>query len=94
MSLRQSVLDVHGRLVDLTEERWAHIRRRHPEIVPFEELVLRAVQEPDQQCLGRSAGEEWYYLKTEAPSRWLKVVVAYVEGRGLIVTAHARRSMP
>jgi len=30
----------------------------------------------------------------EGPSTWLKVVVAYAEGRGYIVTAYARRSMP
>jgi hypothetical protein len=34
------------------------------------------------------------YLRTIAPSNWLKVVVAYGEGRGHIVTAYARRSMP
>jgi hypothetical protein len=43
---------------------------------------------------GRIANEEWYYLKTDTPSNWLKVVVAYAEGRGHIVTAYARRSMP
>jgi hypothetical protein len=43
---------------------------------------------------GLLENEEWYYAKTDAPSNWLKVVVAYAEGRGYIVTAHARKSMP
>jgi hypothetical protein len=43
---------------------------------------------------GRLANEEWYYVKTDTPSNWLKVVVAYAEGRGHIVTSYARRSMP
>lgn len=94
MSVRQGVLDVNGRLVELTEERWAHICVRHPEIALCETLVLRAVQDPDDQCAGRNVGEEWHYLETVSPSNWLKVVVAYREGRGHIVTAHARKSMP
>ncbi|MHB1538483.1 MAG: hypothetical protein ACYCUM_09240 [Solirubrobacteraceae bacterium] len=86
--------DASGRSVELTEERWEHICERHPEISEFEASVLRAVEEPDRQRPGRIGGEEWYHLKTDAPSSWLKVVVAYGEGRGHIVTAHARRSMP
>lgn len=35
-----------------------------------------------------------YYVKTDTPSNWLKVVVAYAEGRVHIVTSYARRSMP
>jgi hypothetical protein len=86
--------DPDGRTVELTEERWGHITERHPEISAFEDSVLRAVRSPDQRTAGRQANEEWYYLKTDAPSNWLKVVVAYAEGRGHIVTAHARSSMP
>lgn len=84
----------HGRTVELTEERWGHIIERHPEIGTLEETVLRAVQVPDAHRSGRLSNEEWFYLRTEWPSNWLKVVVFYVEGRGQIVTAFARRSMP
>jgi len=94
MSVRRTVPDVNDRLVDLTEERWAHICGHHPEIAPCEALVLRAVHDPDYQSAGRNVGEEWHYLETVSPSSWLKVVVAYREGRGFIVTAHARKSMP
>jgi len=41
-----------------------------------------------------TGNERWYYARTDRPSAWLKVVVAYAGGRGHIVTAHARRSMP
>lgn len=89
-----AVSDPDGRPVELTEERWNHVTERHPEIRSFRESVLRAVQAPDHRKPGRLANEEWYYLKTDSPSNWLKVVVAYAAGRGHIVTAHARRSMP
>ena len=89
-----AITDFKGRTVELTEERWGHIVERHPEIRPLDQSVLRAVEAPDGHLSGRLVSEEWFYLKTDRPSNWLKVVVAYVEGRGQIITAFARRSMP
>jgi hypothetical protein len=93
VTIRAAVEDPHRRTVELTEERWSHITERHPEIEPFTETVLRAVRSPDRSLQGPEPNERWYYLETDAPSTWLKVVVAYAEGRGHIVTAFARRSM-
>jgi hypothetical protein len=94
MTIRASVGDPSGRTVELTEERWGHIVERHPEIETHGEVVLQAVQKPDRQMTGLLSNEEWFYLETDAPSAWLKVIVAYAEGRGYIVTAYARRSIP
>lgn len=94
MTVRAAISDPKGTTVELTEERWGHIIERHPEIEPFGETVLQAVQAPNHHVPGRLGNEEWYYLKTEAPSDWLKVVVAYSEGRGHIVTAYATGSTP
>jgi hypothetical protein len=94
VTARAVVEDHRGLTVELTEERWAHIVERHPEIGGLEKSVLRAVESPDHRIRGRVANEEWYYVRTDAPSNWLKVVVAYAEGRGHIVTAYARRSTP
>jgi hypothetical protein len=89
-----SVNDSSRRLVELTEERWRHIAERHPEMEAHGEMVLQAVRKPDRQIAGRLSNEVWLYLETDTPSAWLKVVVAYAEGRGYIVTAYARRSIP
>ncbi len=94
MTIRAAVNDSDGRTVELTEERWGHIVERHPELRTLDLTVLQAVQAPDYRVAGRLENEEWYYVKTDAPSNWLKVVVAYVEERGHIVTAYPRRSMP
>jgi hypothetical protein len=94
MTVRAAVEDPEGRPVELTEERWQHIVERHPEVEAFCGEVMHAIQKPDRRVQGRVANEAWHYLKTDAPSAWLRVVVAYAEGRGHIVTAHARRSMP
>jgi hypothetical protein len=94
MTVRSAINDPSGRRVELTDERWGHIVERHPEIDGRDDEVLRAVEVPDVRIPGGLRNEEWYYAKTSAPSNWLKVVVAYAEGRGNIVTAHARKSMP
>jgi hypothetical protein len=94
VTVRGVTADPEGRRVELTEERWRHIVGRHPEIGSFDEDVLRAVATPDRWLPGPLPNEAWFYIRVERPSRWLKVAVAYAEGRGYVVTAHARRSMP
>jgi hypothetical protein len=95
-----TVLAPDGRPVDLSSERWAHIvgdepaRAGHPELRPYRAEIMRAVREPTVRLPGRASGEEWFYLEGAGPSRYLKVVVAFSSGRGRIITAFARRSMP
>ena len=86
--------DPDGRSVVLTDQCWDHIRAGHPELVPYQLQVLAAVHTPSHRRAGRWVGEEWFYLATTHPSRWLKVVVRYEAGRGHIVTAFPRRSLP
>jgi mannose/cellobiose epimerase-like protein (N-acyl-D-glucosamine 2-epimerase family) len=89
-----STLDPDGRVVELSAKRWSHILDGHPELAPHLESVTRAVREPDRRMAGRQLDEEWFYLEDAGPSSWLKVVVHYEGGRGRIVTAFGRRSMP
>lgn len=89
--------DPEGRIVVLTEERWNQIvdpDGGHPEMAPCREEVLTAVTKPDTQLPGRAPGEEWFYLKSWGPSRWIKVVVLFEGGSGRILTAFPRRSKP
>jgi hypothetical protein len=100
MTVLATTLDPDGRPVDLTEDRWRHIvgeppsRAGHPELAAHLDAVMRAIQAPDHRRAGRRPGEEWFYLRGAGPSRFLKVVVAYDESRGRVITAFARRSMP
>ncbi|MGH2368028.1 MAG: hypothetical protein ACRDI2_07505, partial [Chloroflexota bacterium] len=86
--------DPDGRPVQLTEERWHHILDGHPELGMFQDQILAAIRAPDERRAGRWPGEEWFYLGTTRPSRWLKVVVVYRGGKGRIITAFPRRSVP
>lgn len=94
MTVLASSTDPEGRLVELTAERWAHVLDIHPEVGSAQEEVLRAVSAPDRQRPGRRENEQWYYVEDVGPSKWLKVVVAYTEERGWIVTVFARRRFP
>ena len=94
MTVHAAIRDPDGRTVELTEERWGHIVERHPEIRTLDQTALQTVQAPQHRITGRLVNEEWYYIKTDTPSNWLKVVVAYAGERGHIVTAYPRRSKP
>jgi hypothetical protein len=86
--------DPLGRPVTLTAGRWEHIVRGHPELSDLREAVLETVRHPSRHLREPRPAEDWYYRAGMGPSRWLKVVVTYSQGRGLIVTAFARRRTP
>ena len=87
-------LDPDGRRVVLTARNWLHIRLRHDELDVPPDVVLEAVARPDRRAHGPRRGEEWFYLEGVGPTRWIRVVVQYEDGRGLIITAFPRRSFP
>lgn len=86
--------DPDGRRVALTFERWRHIVDRHRELGRSRRAVLAAVSHPDERLPGREPGEEWFYGRETERGRLIKVVVHFDGGRGLIVTAFPRRSIP
>ena len=85
------VHSVDGVLIRLTEERWQHIIRRHPEMNSQHEQVLETLVEPDLIQEG-DAGELLairFYPKMPLTSKFL--VVAYREVSspdGFILTAY------
>jgi hypothetical protein len=80
--------------VGLTRERWLHILDRHRELRIHRDEILTSVALPDKRLPGREAGEEWFYRRGVGPTLWLKVVVHYEGGEGVILTAFPRRSFP
>ncbi len=75
-------------------DRWEHIVGGHPELSDLREAVLETVRHPGRHLREPRPAEDWYYRAGAGPSRWLKVVVTYSQGSGLIVTAFARRRTP
>lgn len=85
-----TTLDPDGRRVVLTEERWRHIKRRHPDISRCLGDIMRAIREPDRRASGKKPFEELFYLEGVGPARWLQVVVHYEECEGRVKTAFPR----
>ncbi|MGH2864540.1 MAG: hypothetical protein ACRDJX_04745 [Solirubrobacteraceae bacterium] len=89
------VVDPLGRTVELSDGRWAHVVDGHPYMAPYRADVLRAIQAPTERLSEARPGQDWFYLQSAGPSRWLKVVVAYDEDSvGSVRTAFPRRSKP
>ena len=87
-------VDPDGRRVVLSFDRWRHIVEEHGELEPYRRSLLAAISAPDRRIPGRWTDEEWFYLRTAHPSRWIKVAVHFEDGEGRIVTAFPRRRFP
>jgi hypothetical protein len=90
-----TVTDPKGREVDLTATQWAHVVKRRGRLARLQDVILKAVTEPDAVVEAPDADNElWYYIEHAGPTRWLRVVVAYEGDRGFIVTAFPRHKRP
>ena len=89
-----STRDPDGRTVVLADERWDHVILGHPYIGVSPEDVIDAVAWPDAHLAGPRFGEERFYRAEPGPSAWMRVVVHYADGQGLILTAFPQRACP
>ncbi len=46
----------NGRKVSLSEDYWRHILFRHPEVLRYEETILKTVEEPDEIYVDERGG--------------------------------------
>jgi len=82
-------------LIRLTDERWEHILRGHPELKKMKAEILAAISNPQRVMAG--AGNEFLAVSEIAKGRFL--IVAYVEGEdgpeceGFIATAFKTTKM-
>jgi hypothetical protein len=87
---------VEGVPVRLTDERWNHVCRRHPELNEQEKRVLETIESPEMVLSG-DYGEKLavkFYRTTPLTSKYL--VVAYKElssTDGFVVTAYFSRKV-
>ena len=86
MSSGQTVVSVSGKRIRLTEERWAHIERRHPELRGSREKVLEAVSDPNF-VVGGHYGEQVAVKSSRTISKFLVVVYRESSKDGFIIPA-------
>jgi len=88
------VRSVDGVPIRLTQERWDHICRRHPELRTQQEQVLETLRDP-MEVLKGDFGEKLavrFYRRTPLTAKYL--IVAYREldtDDGFLVTAYFAR---
>ena len=86
---RGEAVSVAGKIIRLTNERWLHIERRHPELRGWKERVLDTVKAPRVVVLGRY-GELLAVKSPPSTGHARSLVVVYRESSkdGFIITAY------
>lgn len=90
MTLLFSVKDLHGRVIYLSTERWKHISKRHPHIVPYLYEIPSILQHPLswKKVSSHKVHYSAYFKAHPFPEKFLVVVGKYLNNHGFIVTAH------
>ena len=84
-------VDKTGRQIRLSKERWSHIRKKHPEVENLES-IKETIKNPDQikdYNLDKTIHYYYKYFKNrESPSKYLLIIVKFLNGNGFIITAY------
>ncbi|MEK6952199.1 MAG: hypothetical protein AABX29_04225 [Nanoarchaeota archaeon] len=89
------VVDKGGRKVYLSKERWRHIRLFHLDVESQEE-IMETLRNPDNIIIdGRENVENFYkfFKHKSQKSKFLKVIVKFLNGEGFILSAHFARNI-
>ncbi|MBI2449396.1 hypothetical protein HYV49_03810 [Candidatus Pacearchaeota archaeon] len=95
MNVIFEIIDKSNRKTRLTKERWAHIRTEHSNIENPEEII-ETLQKPDEIIYYEREGVEYsfkYFKHKKWKSKFLKVVVKYINNEGSILSAHFVRNI-
>lgn len=85
----KTVRSISGKRIRLTEERWEHIKQRHPEITTYLDHVLKTITDPDLITFGWI--DEQVAIKT-IEGQVLAVIFKEQGEEGFIITAFFTRS--
>lgn len=84
------IVDKTGRKVRLTKSAWTHIRIEHPNVESPEE-ISETLQKPDKIINDTREDVVYffkYYKHKQQKSKFLKVIVKYLNGEGSVLSAH------
>ncbi|MEK6925907.1 MAG: hypothetical protein AABW50_01370 [Nanoarchaeota archaeon] len=87
------MIDKTRRKIRLTRKQWSHIRREHPNIDNHGE-ILETVQKPDKVLMDERENVTnfyKYFKHKEQKSKFLKVIVKYLNGEGFIISVYFLR---
>ena len=90
------ITDKTGRKIHLSEERWGHIRKKHPEVEEWES-IKQTLEKPDKILEDDFSESIKYFYKfykhSKKPKRYLCVAINYLNGEGYVLTAYATKDI-
>lgn len=85
------ITDNTNRKIHLSNERWKHIRKKHPEVGEIEK-IKETIQNPDKTTsYGLDETIHYYYkfYKHKKPfQRYLLVIVKYLNNHGYVISSY------
>lgn len=89
------VIDKTRRKIRLTKKQWNHIKIYHPNVETSKE-IYEAIQRPDKIASDERENVNnfyKYFKHKKQKSKFLKVIVKYLNGGGFVISAHYVRSI-
>ena len=85
------IIDESGRKIHLSNERWTHIKKKHPEI-ENQEMLKEGIEKFDKitkHDFDPSVHYHYKFYKHKRQSkRYLCVAIKYLNGEGYVITAY------
>ena len=81
--------DKSGRNLYMSDERWSHINREHPEVTHYLEEIKETLRNP-MKITKYELDEDirYYYNYFKEITKYLLVIVKYLNNHGFIITAY------
>ncbi len=95
MDIIFETIDKIGRKIKLTKTQWSHIRQHHSEVETPEEIE-KTIKNPDKIVFDeRECVENFFkfFKHKKQKSKFLKVIVRFLNMEGYIITAHFVRNI-
>ncbi len=89
------LVDKTGRKIILTKERWSHIRQKHG-LVEDPEEIQQTILNSDKSIFIEEKNKVYFYKyfkHKKHVSKFLKVIVKYLNDRGYVSSAHFTRKI-
>jgi len=93
MEIIFEIKDKTGRRIYLSKERWSHIKQDHPNV--REEEIHLTLQKP-MKIIDKGDNKYFYYQYfkyKKQSSRFLRVIVNYLNEEGFVITAYFVRNI-
>ena len=90
MNVIFEIIDKSGRKINLSEERWKHIIKRHPYMGKYFEEIKKTLEIPDKIISDDYRKEYYYkgYKHLKSPNNFILVIVKYLNGDGFVITSY------